>query len=304
VTSTGGSSATGGSTRTGGATSTGGSSATGGSTRTGGATGTGGSSATGGSTRTGGATSTGGTTTTGGATSTGGAIGPVTTTCPGAVPAGITSSFCSCNTFASTPEGGYTVYNNVWGSGAGPECVWTATGTKWGVTANHPNTGGVKSYPNISVSPKTVVSAINTYTSSFDITVPTGGSWEAAYDIWVRPAAGGTRIEIMLWMYKTGGVGPISTGAGTPATVGGHSWNVYYGSNGGNDVVSFLRTSNTTSGTVDVKAILDWIIANDKTQYGAFTSSATLDQVQWGFEISGDGSAQAFVNNSFSVTSS
>ena len=86
--------------------------------------------------------------------------------------------------------------------------------------------------------------------------------------------------------------------------MGGHSWNIYYGSNGGNDVVSFLRTSNTTSGTVDVKAILDWIIANDKTQYGVFTNSWTLDQVQWGLEISGDGSAQGFVNNSFSVTSS
>jgi hypothetical protein len=56
---------------------------------------------------------------------------------------------------------------------------------------------------------------------------------------------------------------------------------------------------------VDVKGILDWLIANNTTQYGQFDNTWTLDQVQWGFEISGDGGAtQAFINNSFSVSSS
>ena len=95
---------------------------------------------------------------------------------------------------------------------------------------------------------------------------------------------------------------PTSSGPGTPATVGGHSWTVYSANNGSNDVVTFVRTSTITSGTLDIKAILLWIIANP-AQYGVFTSSWTLDQVQWGFDIISDGSTQAFVNNSFSVTS-
>jgi hypothetical protein len=82
--------------------------------------------------------------------------------------------------------------------------------------------------------------------------------------------------------------------------VGGHTWNVFYGSNGANDVVSLLRTSNTTSGTVDIKAILDWIIANKKS----FTSSWSLDQVQFGFEITSDPGVQSFTVTSFSVSSS
>jgi hypothetical protein len=290
-TGSGGNPSTGGSRTTGGTASTsGGKAATGGASTTGGA-------ATGGK-ATGGVTSSGGKAT-GGATST----GNVSTSCPGAVPAGITTSYCACGIQDKTTSSGFTIYNNVWGSGAGPQCLWATTTTQWGVAANHPNTGGVKSYPNISVSPKTTISAIKSYTSSFDVTVPTGGSWEVAYDIWVKGTTS-ARIEIMLWMYKTGSVAPIKSVTGPSVTVGGHSWTVYYGSNGSNDVVSFVRSSNTTSGTVDVKAILDWIIANNTSQYGRFTNSYTLDQVQFGFEITSDGSVQEFVNNSFSVSSS
>ena len=322
---TGGTTATGGTAATGGATGTGGNSATGGSSRTGGATGTGGSSATGGSSRTGGATGTGGAAT-GGATSTAGTTSPcgasgatydssaVTTTCPAAVPAGITSSFCNCVNEGPTSKvgGGFSVANNVWGSGPGPECVWATTTTLWGVTANHPQTGGVKSYPNIGYSPKLLISSINTYTSSFDITVPGNvGSWEAAYDIWLRtPGGGNTRIELMIWMY-TYKTGPISSVvASTKPTIGDYTWTVHYGSNGSNATILLVNTSssgataNVTSGTVDVKGILDWLIANNNTQYGKFDNTWTLDQVQWGFEISGDGgSTQEFINNCFSVSS-
>jgi hypothetical protein len=313
---------------TGGATGTGGNSATGGSTRTGGVIGDGGISATGGGTRTGGATGAGGTTATGGATSTAGTTSSpcgasgatydtsaVTTTCPGAVPTGITSSFCNCVNEGPTSKvgSGFSVANNVWGSGAGPECVWATTSTLWGFASNHPQTGGVKSYPNIGYSPKLLLSGIKTYTSSFDITVPGNvGTWEAAYDIWLRtPGGGNTRIEIMIWMY-TYQAGPISSVvASTKPTIGDYTWTVHYGSNGSNATISFVNTSpstgktaNVTSGTVDVKAMLDWLIANNTTQYGIFDDTWTLDQVQWGWEISGDGgSTQEFINNCFSVSS-
>ena len=323
---TGGTPSTGGTTAAGGTAATGGNSATGGSTRTGGSTSTGGNSATGGSTRTGGSTSTGGAAT-GGATSTAGTTSAcgssgatydssaVTTVCPGAVPAGITSAFCNCvNEGPGFKTGAFSVANNVWGSGPGPECVWATTSTLWGVTANHPQTSGVKSYPNIGLSPKLLISGIKTYTSSFDITVPGNvGSWEAAYDIWLRtPGGGNTRIELMIWMY-TYKTGPISSiVASTKPTIGDYTWTVHYGSNGSNATISLVNTNpttgttaNVTSGTIDVKGILDWLIANNTTQYGQFDNTWTLDQVQWGFEISGDGgSTQEFVNNCFSVSSS
>jgi len=226
--------------------------------------------------------------------------GPVTTTCPGAVPNGIIADWCSCAQWGSLNKGAANYYNDIWGSGAGPQCIWVAGG-KWGTAANHPSGGGAKSYPHIAYSPGTVISAIKTYSSSFDVTVPTGGAWEAEYDIWVKNSSG-KQTEIMLWMnFTRGTVSPASdAGSVSNVSVGGHAWDVSYSSVGGNNVVSLLRTSNTNSGTVDIKAILDWIIANKNF----FDSSYTLDQVQFGFQIVTDGAPQSFVVNSFSISSS
>ncbi len=273
---------------------------------TGGSMGVGGARpATGGSMGVGGATNRGGLQGTGGAPSSGAGNGSVTMSCPGAVPAGASSSWCSCDQWGQWANGDATFYNDIWGSGAGAQCIWANASNQWGVAANHPNTGGIKSYANISFSPGKAISAVNAYSSSFDVVVPSSGSWETAYDVWVK---NGNRIEIMLWMNQSGAVGPIATkydgsGKAVPdvsnVNVGGHTWNVYYGTNGSNDVVSLIRTANTNSGTVDIKAILNWIISNK----GSFNTSWTLDQVQFGFEITSDATPQSFVVNRFSVSS-
>ncbi|HWP06322.1 MAG TPA: hypothetical protein VNN72_11290 [Polyangiaceae bacterium] len=234
----------------------------------------------------------------------------VTTACPGAVPAGVTSSWCSCEQWGEKASGSITYYNNIWGSGPGPQCIWLADGGMWGVAAKHPNTSGIKSYPNVSLSPQKAISSINTYTSSFDVIMPTGGAYDTAYDLWVKGTTS-ARIEIMLWVTFQGGVQPIAksydaSGAVADAknvTVGGHTWNVFYGSNGANDVASFVRTSITSSGSVDIKAILSWLIANNHSSYAVFTDSYTLDQVQFGTEISSDSGTGAYVTKSFAVTS-
>lgn len=235
----------------------------------------------------------------------------VTASCPGAVPGGVTATWCSCEQWGEKTVGLYTYYNDIWGSGPGPQCIWLADSGAWGVASSHPSGGGIKAYPNVSVSPKQVISNINGYSTTFDMIVPSGGAYDSAYDLWVKGTTA-ARIEIMLWMSYRGGAQPIAksydaSGAAVAdeknVTVGGHTWNVYYGSNGSNDVASFVRTSNTTSGTIDIKAILSWLIANNHSSYGVFTASYTLDQVQFGHEITTDTGTQAYVLRSFSVAS-
>lgn len=335
TTSSGGTTASGGATANGGATVSGGASASGGNTGSGGVSagagataaggisgdggtppggntpsggsaGSGGASASGGATAKGGTSGSGGTTATGGTQGSGGASGTgiqgsgkLATTCPDAIPAGITAEWCNCDQWGQLTKGDTTYYNDIWGSGAGPQCIWVA-GSQWGTTANHPSGGSVKSYPNISVSPGKAISAYNTFTSSFQITVPSGGNWEVAYDFWVQNSSG-TQVEIMLWVnYTKGSVFPAGTLSKSNVSTGGSTWDVYYGAYGGHDVVSLLRTANSTSGTVDIKAILNWIIA-DK---GNFQSNWTLYQFQFGPEIVADSGVQSFVVSSYSVSSS
>ncbi|MCR8558999.1 hypothetical protein KXD93_15180 [Mucilaginibacter sp. BJC16-A38] len=223
----------------------------------------------------------------------------------------VKANWSSSAQYGSWSNGGYTLNNDIWGSGAGAQSIWANSYSNWGVWANHPNTGGIKSYPNSSKYVGVTLSSLNSCTSSFNFTIPGSGAWEAAYDIWDS----GNQNETMLWLNYTGSangsgnVKPISynynaNGNAVPVytnvSVGGHTWNVYRGNNGYNNVYSFLRTSNTNSGTVDVKAIETWI----KNQ--GWFGNITLGNVQFGFEITSsygnNGSGLNFTCNSYSVS--
>ncbi|GAB2648886.1 GH12 family glycosyl hydrolase domain-containing protein [Kribbella swartbergensis] len=130
-------------------------------------------------------------------------------------------------------------------------------------------------------------------TSSFNVSRPGSGAYATAYDIW----AGDHAYEIMIWMNKQGAVGPIGSRQAT-ATVGGHTWDIYRGSNGSNAVFSFVRTSNTNSGWVDIKAVLNWIRAR------GWMPDTTVGEVQFGFEITSSSGGLNFTTNSYSVSSS
>ncbi len=197
----------------------------------------------------------------------------------------------SSDQWATWTEGDYTLYNDIWGSGAGPQTIWANSHSNWGVHSDQPNTGGVKSYPNASRPVNKTLSALSSVSSTFAVTVPSSGAYETAYDIW----ADNNAYEIMLWMNKTGAVGPLGT-LQTTATVGGHTWQIYKGSNGANQVFSFVRTSNTSSGTVDILAVLKWI------QSSGWFGNATLGNVQFGYEITSSSGGLDFTTTNYSVS--
>ncbi|MER5598340.1 hypothetical protein [Streptomyces sp. NPDC002265] len=198
----------------------------------------------------------------------------------------------SCDQWGSTTLNGYTLYNDIWGSGAGSQCIWANSGTNWGVWANHPNTGGIKAYPNSKKVINKSITSLTSLTSSYNVTVPSSGAYNTSYDIWDTDYD----YEIMLWVNKTGAVGPLGTSQGN-LTLGGHTWTVYKGNNGANDVFSFVRTSNSSSGTVNILPILKWI----KDTKGWF-GNETIGDVQFGFEITSSSGGLDFAANSLTVS--
>lgn len=175
------------------------------------------------------------------------------------------------------------------------------------MNSNQPNTGGVKSYQNATRYLNKALGSINTLSSTSGITTPSGGAWEATYDIWDT----GNRYETMIWLNYTGtstgggNVKPISfnydaSGNAVPVytnvSIGGATWNVFQGNNGSNAVFSFLRTTKTNNTTVDAKAILNWMVAK------RWMSNVTIGNYQFGFEITSTSGTQAFAVNSYSLT--
>jgi hypothetical protein len=200
----------------------------------------------------------------------------------------------SCDQWAQTNLNGYTLYNNIWGGGAGSQCIWANSGTNWGVWANHPNTGGIKSYPNQTKAINKSITSLGSLSSSYNVSVPSSGAYNTSYDIWDTDHD----YEIMLWVNKTGPVGPIGTSQGS-VSLGGHSWNVFKGTNGANEVFSFIRTSNSSSGTVNILPILKWIKDTQR-----WMGNETIGDVQFGYEVTSSSGGLNFTTNNLTVSSS
>lgn len=201
------------------------------------------------------------------------------------------------------PFGGYVVRNNIWGAGPGPQRMWADSAAHWGVHADHPDTEGVKSYPHAGWLVGRRLSALQAVKSRFAVSVPAGGSYNSAYDIWCENHA----YEIMLWFNWQGKMGPIARSwdaTGKPAvevanvSIGGHTWDIYKGTNGYNVVISFMCTSQLLAGEVDVKAVLDWIQAQG---WFAQHGDVLLDEVQFGWEIAASPGGLEFAVKDFAV---
>ncbi len=214
-----------------------------------------------------------------------------------------------CDQYGSTVIGGrYVVMNNRWGTTA-EQCI-NVTGTGFSITRQQGvgNTSGAPvSYPAVyygchytNCSPGTAlpmrVSDIRSLTSNISYSYVSGATYNASYDIWLDPSPrtdGNNAMAIMIWFNRQGSIQPIGSRVGS-TTIGGRTWEVWQGSNGTNNVISYVAPSAITSWNFSV---LDFI--NDVRTRGAITNSWYLTSLQAGFEpwIGGAGLA---VNN-FSV---
>lgn len=196
------------------------------------------------------------------------------------------------------------INNNTWGVNSSPagwsESITTLGANSFRIDFNWPtgsNNNSVKAYPSavlgwhfgwhfptgtglpLQLSANQNVTTSYTYTANFG----SGGTANVAYDLWLHtqsnPGNSTTPSdEIMIWVNRTGGAGPIG---GTIATVniGGGTWDLHRG-NIGWEVWSFVRTSNSGSGTLNLKDFTDYL----RNTWG-LSSSKYLSSVQFGSEI-------------------
>jgi len=208
----------------------------------------------------------------------------------------------SSDQWAEWKDAGHTVRNNIWGEKPGAQTVWAVSAAHYGVWADHPGTGGIKSYPHSEKAVHRPLSALTRCTTRFACVVPAAGAYNTAYDIWCEKHA----YEIMVWVNWTGPVAPITahwSREGKPipdfksVTVGGHTWDVFKGTNGYNQVYSFLRTDPATAGEIDVKELLLWV-----KQAGWFDGKdVALDEIQFGWEITSSPGGLNFEVTDFSA---
>jgi hypothetical protein len=197
-------------------------------------------------------------------------------------------------------EGGYYVHNNMWNSANYSPCTSTLSAwshSQWHVVTrmnNQKGDGAVKTYPNVHRDYRGVlVGSFDSITSSFAETSPRVGIYNFAYDLWINGIARPGCTEIMIW---TENFKQVPGGSYVEdVSFDGRTFKVYKRSNSG--YIAFVATTNFTSGTVDLLAIMNWVMAK-----GWLSESSTLDQICYGVEIvSTDDSEANFQVNAFSI---
>ncbi|MEU6723277.1 cellulose binding domain-containing protein [Nonomuraea wenchangensis] len=220
-----------------------------------------------------------------------------------------------CGKYASTTvqNGRYVVMNNVWGADTA-QCIDVNQNGGFTVTQaahNKPTNGAPASYPAIyagchyatcstgSNLPMQASSpSFGALRTAVSMTYPSGGVWDAAYDIWFDPTprtdGQNTGAEIMVWLNHTGSIQPVGSPVGTVSLAGG-TWQVWYGNIGWN-VISYVRTSPAASIDFTIDTFL-----SDAIGRGYAQRSWYLTSVQAGFEPWVGGAGLAV--NSFSFGS-
>ena len=198
-------------------------------------------------------------------------------------------------------EGGYYVHNNMWNKSKYPsitETLEACSHASWNVTAtmdDSAHNGEVKTYPNVHKDYNGVSwSSFKTLTSTFAGKGPGVGIYDVAYDIWMNGVPGSP--EIMIWT-ENHGQRPAGDIVGT-TSFNGITWDVW--ATGGNGYLAFTPKSTLASGSVDIKAMIDYLMAQ-----GRVAKNSTLGQIGFGVEIvSTDGKPATFQFTDFSITSS
>ncbi|MFC3350521.1 cellulose binding domain-containing protein [Streptomyces echinoruber] len=216
-----------------------------------------------------------------------------------------------CEQYGTTTiQGRYVVQNNRWGTSA-TQCI-TVTDSGFRISqadGSVPTNGAPKSYPSVyngchytNCSPGTSLparlSGISSAPTSISYTYVSDAVYDAAYDIWLDPTPrtdGVNKTEIMVWFNKVGPIQPVGSQVGT-ATVAGRSWQVWSGSNGSNDVLSFVAPSAIGSWSFDVMDFVRQAISRGLAQ-----SSWYLTSVQAGFEPWQNGTGLAVTSFSSTV---
>ncbi|EGN94417.1 glycoside hydrolase family 12 protein [Serpula lacrymans var. lacrymans S7.3] len=200
-----------------------------------------------------------------------------------------------CGQYDSVTAGQYSLNTDLWGESdatSGSQCsqLVSLSGTTVAWTTNWTWTGGssVKSFSDIQLDDgiNQQLSAISSMPTTWDWSQASTGTvvGDVAYDLFTSDTSGGSNVnEIMIWLanYNSGPISadynssgdavPVATGI----ALGGYTWDLYSGSNGANNVFSYLPSSGTIqSFSTDIYPFLTYLVDNEGVSTSQYLTTA------------------------------
>jgi len=197
--------------------------------------------------------------------------------------------------------GGFYVDTDTWNAASYQvsQTMYVCDYNNWYVVAKMDDAahdGAVKTYPNVhkDFSGAPALSSFASISSSFAHAGPHVGIYEFAYDMWLNGVAANGSTEVMIWTdnFKQVPSGSVQE----TVTFDGQSYQVYRSGS----YIAFVAVNNVTSGTVNLLAFFDHLIAK-----GWIPSTSTLGAIDYGVELVSTNATDAtFAVTDFSLTTS
>ena len=207
----------------------------------------------------------------------------------------------TCEPFGSIIMGKYWLNNNLWGqdSGTGSQCIsdtfqsgqtvgwnttWNWSGQQNQVKSFDSNVLGWHwGWKTSGTELPVQLSANRDVFTDWRYRVSASGTFNVAYDLWLHDIPNpdwpnNPTDEVMIWLYRAGGAGPLGTFQGT-VNIAGTNWDLYRGNIGWN-VFSFIRQSNTTAATLHMQDFLNNLVSR-----GWMSNTKYLSSIQSGTEV-------------------
>lgn len=243
------------------------------------------------------------------------ALAPASASVGTSLTSSVTAGNCTAPVFTTTQAEGtqtfttglFWVNNDAWNGTHATQTIAVCGPSSWTATINQPTKGGaVETYPDTEydvggraqINTTKAVATFKNITSTFAEADPTtsGNNWDAAYDLWTT----NWTHETMIWNQWVGGQAYWYSQATATATLGGVAYKFYeIGSTCATSTCEriFFRVNQVSSGSVNILDALKWEVAN-----GYLPATAKPTQLQYGVEIAGTPSTEAFSLTGFTVT--
>ncbi|MFF3070402.1 hypothetical protein [Kitasatospora sp. NPDC057936] len=192
--------------------------------------------------------------------------------------------YSTCDKGGQYTQGSWTIYNNIWGQNAGWQCQTVDSIKSWYVDAGHSG-GGIKSYPNTSVRPRTPLSQLNSAGFWFNTSsAPVSGSdwWNWTSDFWST----GNQDEIMVFTSWSGTAGGWGRQIASNVTIGGIQYASVWQADPGWNVLQLIPAQQSNTGTIDASAVWRWAASQNLLR------NTDFDTMQFGIEITSTSGAQ------------
>jgi len=182
------------------------------------------------------------------------------------------------------------INNEVWNTAeAGPQELTVYSSRSFSVRSTQPKPGAnphsVKSYPDIQyLFPNRPISSFTKISSTFGHYAPSGGEWNAAYDIWLGGLGSKSTAEVMIWTDHRypGPLPPANAVKSDTVKLNGITYTSWTrkNSNGG-DYIALVAQQTGSEGVVDILGVFKYLMT-----IGWISKDSTLAAIDYGIEIS------------------